>query len=110
MKISEEEEWIVVSLEDDYGNPLNIHLLVAVVYDKIRYTDGEDADGNRGLLKEEYLIKDYRFDYNYMKRHQEITLDHISQALVVAKRKFLDQVNDGTVGKCNLRHFMKGAP
>lgn len=110
MKISREEELIIVSLEDDYGKPLNIHLPVVVVYEKIRYTDGEDADGRRGRVKEEYLINDYQLDYNHMKRHPEITLDHVRQALTIAERKFLDQVNDGTVGKCNLRHFMKGAP
>lgn len=105
--MSHEEELIVISIEDDYGKPLNIHLPVIVEYEKIRFTDGEDADGRRGKVKEEYLINDYRLDYNHIKKHPEITLDHVAQALAVAEQKFLTQIKEGTVGKCNLRCFQK---
>lgn len=101
------EELIIVSVEDDYGHPLNLYIPVVVEYEAITYVDGSDADGKRGERKTEYFINDYRLDQVHMKKHPEVTLGHVQQALAVAEQKFLRQIEDGTVGKCNLAYFQK---
>lgn len=107
MKMAKGEELIVVSVEDAYGHPLNIYIPVVVQYEAVTYIKGDDADGRRGKEVTEYLINDYRLDYDHIKKHPEITVEHVAYVLAVAETKFLIQIDEGTVGKCNLAYFQK---